>query len=63
MKFLKGIKVPAGDAAALSQQGCEIVRSGAEGLGLLQQHRMASERLAVGRPKRHGITLRADLFT
>ena len=45
MEVLKGIEVLAGDVFALSQQGCEYVRSGAEGLGLFQQYRMAGERL------------------
>ena len=35
----------------------------AECLGLFQQHRMAGERLAVGRPKRHGIAFNAGPFT
>ena len=62
MEVLEGIEVLAGNAAALGQQGGEIVRPGAEGLGLFQQHRMAGQRLAVGAAERHVIAFNAGPF-
>ena len=63
MEVLKSIEVLAGVMPPRSaNRDAKVVRSGAEGLGLFQQYRMASERLAVGRSKRHGIALRARPF-
>ena len=59
MEFLEGIEVLAGDAAALGQQARKIVRPGAEGLGLFQQHGMAVEGFAECPAERHGIALRS----
>ena len=59
VEFLEGVEVLAGDAAALGQQGCEVVRPGAEGLGLFQQHRMAVEGFPECPAERHGIALRS----
>ena len=63
MEVLESVEVLAGDTAALGEQGREVVRPGAEGLGLFQQHGMAGERLAVGSAERHRIALRAGAFT
>ena len=62
MEVLESIEVLAGDAAALGQQGREVVRPGAEGLRLFQQNGMAGERLAVGYAERHGIAFNAGPF-
>ena len=62
VEFLEGVEVLAGNAAALGQQGGEVVRPGAKGRCLFLQHGMAGERLAVSRPKRHGIAFNAGPF-
>ena len=59
MEFLEGVEVLAGNAAALGQQGCEVVRPGAKGRCLFLQHGMAGERLAVGSAERHGVAFNA----
>ena len=59
VEVLEGVEVLAGDAAALGQQGCEVVRPGAEGRGLFQQHGMAGEGFPECPAERHGIALRS----
>ena len=59
-EILEGVEILAPDTTAFFQQGGEVVRPGAEGFGLFQQHRMTGERLLESRSKRHGIALRAS---
>ena len=63
MEVLEGIKVLAGDAAALGQQGRKVVWSGTEGLSLFQQRRMAGERLLESPAECHRVAFSAGLFT
>ena len=62
MEFFEGVKILATYAAAFGEHGGEIVRPGAEGRGLFQQHRMPVKRLLVSPAERHGIALGASTF-
>ena len=62
MEFFEGVEVLAPDAAALGQQGGEVIRQGAKGRGLFKQYRVTGERLPESPAESHRVAFGASPF-
>ena len=62
MEILESIEVLAPDAAALGEQGGEVIRPGAEDLGLFQQYGVPGEGFLESPAESHRVALGASAF-